>query len=386
MRVLVTDGETRAALAAVRSLGAAGHTVHVACAATSSLAGGSRHAATEHAIGVAARDPGAWAERIEALAVALNADLILPVTEIAMGNVYAFGIASRRPVACPERGAYEAAIDKYALLERAEKVGLDAPRSVLIEQVTSLDELPTSFDYPVVLKPRRSHRLVEGRWLSPEVRILRNDADLRAAREDLELQGDVVLQEYLPGHGEGVFLLTAAGRCVASFAHRRLREKPPTGGQSVLRESITADPALLAASQRLLADLDWTGVAMVEFRRTPEGRAAVMEVNPRLWGSLQLAVDSGVDFPALLISIQRGEPVPTVRARAGVRTRWLLGDLDHLLISLRRPEVRRETGKSVPRLLADFVRSFGDGTRLEILRWDDWQPFLRELAGRLAGG
>ena len=111
---------------------------------------------------------------------------------------------------------------------------------------------------------------------------------------------------------------------------------------SVLSEAIAPDPELLAGSERLLAELHWTGVAMVEFRRAPTGPAFLMEMNPRLWGSLQLAIDAGVDFPSLLVALHRGAPIPAAQARLGTRTRWLLGDVDHLLICLRRPELRRQ--------------------------------------------
>jgi predicted ATP-grasp superfamily ATP-dependent carboligase len=239
--------------------------------------------------------------------------------------------------------------------------------------------LPEPFHYPVVLKPRRSRVLADDRWLSGEARILRGPDEWRRALGDPGLHGDLLLQEFVPGKGEAVFFLASKGRALVHFAHRRLREKPPTGGMSVLRESIRPDPELLAKGERLIADLDWTGVAMVEFRRTPDGRAVLMEINPRLWGSLQLAIDAGVDFPSLLVALHRGESIPQIEPRIGVRTRWLLGDLDHLLISLRRRQVRELTGKRVPGLLADFLRSFCDGSRLEILRRDDWRPFLREL-------
>src|SRR5262249_6286836 len=131
--------------------------------------------------------------------------------------------------------------------------------------------------------------------------------------------------------------------------------------------------------QRLLASLRWTGVAMVEFRRSPTGRAALMELNPRFWGSLQLAIDAGVDFPSLLVDLHRGVEIPRVEPRRGVRSRWLLGDLDHLLISLRRRSVRHATGQRVLPLLGGFLRSFVDGSRGEVLRWNDPRPFAKEL-------
>jgi predicted ATP-grasp superfamily ATP-dependent carboligase len=154
---------------------------------------------------------------------------------------------------------------------------------------------------------------------------------------------------------------------------------------SVLSEAIAPDPELLQGSERLLAELAFTGVAMVEFRRSPGGAAFLMEVNPRLWGSLQLAIDAGLDFPSLLVALHQGVKLPAVQARLGTRTRWLLGDVDHLLICLRRPELRQRLGIGVVALLRDFLRSFFDGSRLEVLRRDDWRPFLWELREWLRG-
>src|SRR5262245_28379133 len=347
MRILVTDGETRAALATVRALGARGHRVHVVARRRRSLAGASRFAAGEHLAANAASDPKGWAEAIAKLARDLDAELLLPVTDVSLGSVLAFGLERRFPVAGPDREAFEQATDKHALLERSARLGLDCPQSVLIRGPAQLDQLPASLAYPVVLKPRRSCCLRNGRWVRDRVRVLRGPEELRAAREDTRAGGEFLLQEFVPGHGEGIFLLTRNGRTLVSFAHRRIREKPPTGGVSVLRESIAPDPKLLEPSQRLLESLRWTGVAMVEFRRSPTGRAALMELNPRLWGSLQLAIDAGVDFPSLLVDLHRGVAIPRVESRVGVRSRWLLGDLDHLLISLHRRSVRVATGQRV---------------------------------------
>jgi predicted ATP-grasp superfamily ATP-dependent carboligase len=379
-RILVTDGETRAALAAVRALGARGHVVHVASERGRSLAGASRHALADHAIGNAAEAPAEWTGALERAAQEARADLLLPVGEVSLGCIYAFDVASRIRVACPSAHAYESVTDKHALLSRAERVGIAVPRGLLVEPRECPQEL-SELAFPVVVKSRRSRWLENGRWRSGEARIARDRADLE--RELSRPHAGMLVQEYVPGHGEGIFLLSRAGRTLVRFAHRRIREKPPTGGVSVLRESIQPDPDLLAASEALLADLEWTGVAMIEFRRDPSGRAVLMELNPRLWGSLQLAIDAGVDFASLLVALTRGESVDEVEARLGVRTRWLLGDLDHLLISLRRRRMRQLAGTRIPILVRDFARSFWDGTREEVFRADDPRPFFRELSERL---
>lgn len=170
-----------------------------------------------------------------------------------------------------------------------------------------------------------------------------------------------------------------------------MREKPPSGGVGVVVESIAVDPALRAPLERLVERLAWHGVGMLELRRTPEGRAVVMELNPRLWGSLQLAIDAGADFPGWLLALHADGAAPSGEPRTGVRVRWLLGDLDHLLIALRYAEERHAIGVGRAAAIARFIASFRSGARLEMLRRDDPAPFrhelrrwLRETTGRRA--
>ena len=377
--IVLTDGETRAALAAARSLGCAGHRIHVTCSKASSLAGASRYVIAEHVLPDAEYAATAWSGALEALCERVGADYVLPMTELAMGTVHATGFAERHATLCPSADAYAAAVDKFAILAAARRAGLDVPRTVLIEDPAMLDALPEGFAYPVILKARRSRFWRDDRWLSGGVATLASAADLVDAKSDPGFSGGALLQEFVPGHGEAVFLLVHGGECLATFAHERLREKPPSGGVSVLRRSIAPDPALLSGSTKLLAEIGLNGVAMVEFRRSPDGTAALMEINPRFWGSLQLAIDAGVDFPALLVAAANGRIVTAPPARPDVRMRWLLGDLDHLLISLRRRTMREATGRSRVRVVVDFLKSFADGTRLEVFRRDDPRPFLREI-------
>lgn len=183
-----------------------------------------------------------------------------------------------------------------------------------------------------------------------------------------------LVQEYIPGEGHGVFLLMNRGKVRAAFAHRRVREKPPSGGVSVVSESVALDPRLLAYSQQLLAALKWHGVAMVEFKHDRrDGRAKLLEINGRFWGSLQLAVDAGIDFPYLLYRMAvDGDIEPALTYREGIRLRWWLGDLDCLLLQFR--------DGSRLRALVEFLKSNGNATRGEVFRWDDPVPGIAELS------
>ena len=118
----------------------------------------------------------------------------------------------------------------------------------------------------------------------------------------------------------------------ALFVHKRLREYPLNGGPSTLRESVLR-PEAAELGVRLLRALRWYGVAMVEFKVDPrDGVPKLMEVNPKLWGSLSLAIASGVDFPALLYRLAtEGDVPPVPDYRVGVRCRFLLADTLHFL-------------------------------------------------------
>ena len=88
--------------------------------------------------------------------------------------------------------------------------------------------------------------------------------------------------------------------------HRRVRENPPTGGASVCAVSIY-DGKLLDYGRRLLDALNWHGVAMVEFKRDRlSGELYLMEINPKLWGSHDLAIASGMDFSSALVDMSMG--------------------------------------------------------------------------------
>ena len=158
-------------------------------------------------------------------------------------------------------------------------------------------------DYPLVVKAHRSRVRSESAWQSTAVKYVRDRVELqRELNARTAYEFPLLIQQKIQGPGIGVFMCYDRGRPIATFSHRRIREKPPTGGISVLSESIAVDPEARDYSERLLSALRWHGVAMVEFKAdNRDGRPKLMEINGRFWGSLQLAIDAGVDFPAILL-------------------------------------------------------------------------------------
>ncbi|MFB3041919.1 MAG: ATP-grasp domain-containing protein, partial [Candidatus Poribacteria bacterium] len=116
-------------------------------------------------------------------------------------------------------------------------------------------------------------------------------------------QGDVSVQENFIGMGVGVELLAAQGESLFAFQHVRVHE-PIMGGGSSYRKSVALDSELLEASTKLLKALNYTGVAMVEFKvNFKTGAWVFIEINARFWGSLPLAVAAGADFPYYLYQL-----------------------------------------------------------------------------------
>ena len=182
-------------------------------------------------------------------------------------------------------------------MEIARAAGFAVPDTRVIASPAAGEHPMDDGLFPAVIKPHRSViRAPEGRR-KLGVSFVNDVASCRRVLRTLPPGAfPVLLQQRVRGPGEGLFVLRWGGRVVAVFAHRRLREKPPAGGVSVYRESITPGFRFLRAGLRLLDALEWNGLAMIECKRDPAtGRHVIMEVNGRLWGSLQLAIDAGVD-------------------------------------------------------------------------------------------
>lgn len=381
-RILILDANQRSALAATRSLGARGLAVVTADSTGSSLAGASRHAALHVVYPNPHAEPEAFVATLQTLIERHRIDVLLPMTDVTTALVLnqrarLYGVR----IPCPELSAYEQLSDKGRLAALATELDVKTPATVAVSDAAALDEVHQKLTFPAVLKPARSRNWIGGRCVTAPVQYVHSLAELRAAIERASRVAPIpwLIQEYVPGQGQGVFSLFDHGRPHSFFSHRRLREKPPSGGVSVLSESVPLPPQMVAAAQRILSHVGWHGVAMVEFKVTPDGTPYLIEVNGRFWGSLQLAIDAGIDFPYLLYRLAIDRPtLPANGFEIGRRSRWLLGDLDHLYLTLKGRGTETRLAPKL-RALREFMVLFDPRLRYEINRLDDLRPFLFEL-------
>ena len=383
--VLILDANERSALAATRSLGRRGVPVVAADETATTLAGASRHCRGTFVYPSPYRTPAAFLEALRTEAAARGIRVILPMTEVTT-HLLVRHRAELSGLAIPSGTvrALEALTDKRSVHALAKQLDIPVPETRLVECPDAAGMATAGLQFPVVVKPYRSRIWSQGRWIRAGVRYASSLDELQRLTQALEgfSRHPFLVQEYVEGHGAGVFALYDQGRPLTFFAHKRLRERPPSGGVSVLSESVELDPHLRELTRRILDHVGWHGAAMVEFKVRRDGRPYLMEINPRFWGSLQLAIDAGVDFPWLAYQLAAGLTPDSVEGyRIGVRNRWLLGDLDHVYLTWR--ESRRMTATC--RAITGFLTAFGSGTHREVDRWDDFRPFLIELKRYIAG-
>lgn len=378
--VLVLGGRERHALAIVRSLGRRGISVYVADDHRNCTSALSKYCTGQFVYPTPEREPEAFIKRVTEILASREFEMVFAVTDIIpiLLSRHKNELSRYSQILVPDAAIFEQANNKAITFDIAEKAGVPIPQTHVVSNTAELSAIKSTLQYPVVLKPASKTILGHGASVSIKA-VYANSADELAAKFESAHQSGVtfLVQEYIPGEGgQGVGLLCQKGETLAAFAFKRLHEYPVTGGASTLRVGIE-HPEMIGIAKRLAKAMSWDGVAMVEFRidsrdQTPK----LIEVNGRFWGSLALAVYSGVDFPHLLYQMARGEAVsPTTAYKTGIKARWLIpGDLMYLLEALRVKPNRLAT-------LIDFFQL--SNVRDDVLSWDDPLPVFGEFKASL---
>ena len=266
--------------------------------------------------------------------------------------------------------------NKARMADLANQIGLPVPAVIRWSDIEDL-ECKLHENTPLVVKLRRGNSAKGVFYPRSAAETLRLCAEL-CEQYDLNSDRFPVVQERVEGQGWGVSCLYWDGERIASFTHRRLREKSATGGTSTLRVS-ARNPKLEQYAYRLLDAMGWHGLAMVEFKYEPAtDQGWFIEVNPRLWGSIHLAVASGVDFPALLYRSATEGPEVARRyvkeQQEDIVARWYLGDAIVAVGELMRLRPVRALRVLMP----------GGADTIDDWHWDDPGAFLGQAFYYLA--
>lgn len=323
--------------------------------------------------------PDDFIRELTGLIQAESIDMIMPTGDGAMAALaqHYEALAHLVHIGSPSPAIMERVLDKSLTLAAAQKCGIPIAASRLIENPSEIGALAEGLRFPLIAKP-----MVRNGQNSYRIKYFVTAKDLfNSIAQGGEWLRGALLQEYIPGIGKGIGVLMHKGTPMAIFQHRRIKEFPYTGGVSVTAEAEKVDPVLGDLAVALLREIEWQGIAMVEFRYNPDdNRFVLMEINGRYWGSLFLAARAGVDFPYYEWQLAHGEQpnVPKTYS-AGMRARWIPGDilrLHGILDNSHRSEIDPvSSGKEIVR----FITDFGFRTRDAVFSFNDPMPGIQEL-------
>ncbi|MGI8511961.1 MAG: ATP-grasp domain-containing protein [Solirubrobacteraceae bacterium] len=334
MRALVTDAHLRSVLAGIRGLGRAGHEV-LAIGPRRTAAGlWSRYASGR--VVAPAGDRQALLRRLAEMGERHGPLLAYPGQESTIDALLAGPMPPQVHLPYPDVEALTLLRDKGRLTALAGEAGLASPKTLV--EATAGELRGWSPPSACVVKPVRPSGSL------PTALVAESADELHAIVTGLPAGEPLLVQERARGPLTAIVLvLDKSGTAVARFEQVARRTWPPDAGVSTVAESVRLDEPLAARATHMLAGVGYAGLAQLQFVEVGNGRALI-DVNPRFYGSLPLAIACGVNLPAAWhASATDGPVVDAGGYRTGVSFHWLEG------------EALRATRPS-PRPLADLAR------------------------------
>jgi predicted ATP-grasp superfamily ATP-dependent carboligase len=265
-----------------------------------------------------------------------------------------------------------------------EKMGVPTPEATFPHSADDVATFAESAVFPVVMKSIASW-LPEHRSQMKSVTIVSNPKELLEEYAKIESLGepDVMLQEYIPGGPEDVWMFngffTDDSECLVSFTGKKIRQSPPFTGATTLGICLKNE-AVEKAAVGLLQKIGYSGIVDMGYRYDRrDGQYKLLDVNPRVGTTFRLFADSsGMDVVRALYLYLTGQPVQPGSFREG--RKWIVEQAD-LISSLRYARL----GKLTLAKWAASLRGIEEGAWFA---WDDLLPFAAmcllslELGGR----
>jgi predicted ATP-grasp superfamily ATP-dependent carboligase len=387
-RILVLDGHSAAALAFTRALGRAKHWVAVgANQGNHAPAGSSRYCCLNVSYPVPSENVSAFIQAVLKHARENAIDLIIPMTDwtVLPLSRYREQFKGVSDLAVGPHSALEFAADKFRTISLARELGIPVPETSLIQSLDELHHKAGDFDFPVVVKDRFSMRWEEKKAIPGSVSYAYSLNDLRQKVElRLKQAGDVMVQQFVPGEGIGFSCMAVEEKLYLPFMWLRVRETDPRGSGSSARRSIPMSPQVREFSSALVKRVGFQGISMVEFKRPPNGGPPVlMEINARPWGSLQLPISCGIDYPSYLVGwfLEGKLPPSEIEYKQNIMCRRFVSELTHLENTFRgAPPGWPMSYPSFARTLLKILVPWYPGMRYDDFWLSDPRPGIAGLA------
>lgn len=380
-KVLICGSGTGAFLATIRSLGRAGLQVHVAMFEARSLALSSKYIYAAHELPPFSSERQ-WLDAVRELLTRESFRLVIPCHDQNILPIakYRQELEVLAPIAVPSDDALRVCMDKYETWKLARELQIPVPAQTVVKDFEELENVAGNFPFPLVFKPLSSYTL-ENLERKLEVKKVWTRESLRSEVElYLRDREALIVQKNVLGVGIGVNILAHSGKVLFAMQHERVHE-PLEGGAGSYRRTVPLRPEFLEATEAFMSRLNYTGVAMVEFKSDAKtGKWYLIEINSS-WGSLPLSLAAGADFPYWLYQVLvEGRREFSLNYRTNLYCRNVVDELYWF-----RPNLKADKSNAalhtvpLPKLLGEISNIVTLRERWDTLTLDDPAPAIQEM-------
>ena len=328
--ILVLDAQNINSLAVTRELGKQGYTIGNLGNSNLSLSFFSRYSSRKHIVD-RFLPSNLYVKKILKLAKDFNYELIIPLSLKSYNQLSKNRnlIDNSVKLILPPKKSMDIASSKPKTFEFAKKLKIPIPHTLRINKknIIEMVDFVKKVGFPIVIKGS-----IGG---TNNLRYCNKVSDLyNAVKGLLKKEKTVICQEYITGPTNGFYSYYKQGKMKAFFMHQRIKQYPLTGGPSSVARSYK-DKKLLDISCQILNKLKWNGPVMIEYKLdSKSGQYKLIEINPKLWGSLDLTIKSGINIPQIIIKDVMGERISLVKDYKDIYFRWIFpNDFLHFFAS-----------------------------------------------------
>jgi predicted ATP-grasp superfamily ATP-dependent carboligase len=334
-RVLLTDGQERSVLAACRSLRRAGYLVDAAASERPAATHWSRSCGTRYMVADTLASPRQFVEDLRRIVAADRHRALVIGSDQSL-----FAVSRHRErleplvvLGLPPRDVVDRSLSNLVLTEAGRKAGLPSPEIAICADRQEALEAARRFGYPVVVKPSQAVFELDGALRKPRTLLIGEEQSLSELPNDYG--SPLLVQRFEGGEVFSVGGVFASGRLVAHAASRYWRTWPPRAGNVAFSESVVLPGQLERAVPRFVGEIGWEGIFELELIYLPGRGFLAIDFNPRVYGSLALAVSAGAPLAVTWCDRLLDREGPSGNARPGYRYREEEGELRNFLGRLR---------------------------------------------------
>ena len=326
IHVLILEGYARQALPMIKAFRKLGCTVTTLNSSKLDVGYTSRYP-NYRIIGTCSRDNyEGTVEQIRQMLKTKKYDLVVPLVdfsaELLSRNYIEF--IKYAKLATNPFDTYDLVRDKLKTMQICMENDIPCPKT--LTGVNNLEYLKNiDIEYPIVIKPRVGCGAIG-------FKVIKSYEELQDLVENKKIDlSSYVIQEYIPQTDvqfEAAMFVDDNNEIKSALVFSKNRWFPIEGGSSTLNITV-ARPDIVGTCSKLLKTIGWRGCADIDLIQDPrDGIAKVMEVNPRVSGSVKICFEAGIDLARQIIEYEFGEEVTEYKEyKLGQRLRCSQTDL-----------------------------------------------------------